>query len=86
MLQIKVGQRILLVKGDASITDTVIGYSVGYTKDGEVAVLGVKLENTPTAYYPLAKKYSIDSDSDLWTVDEIDCCAPEYVFDEVAVN
>jgi hypothetical protein len=82
MLSINIGDTVLLTKGDASIFDKVAGFSVGKDYQGNNVVLHIKTEQGLGVN--LGAEYRMYEDS-VWTVDEVNCSAPEYTLAEQAI-
>jgi RNA:NAD 2'-phosphotransferase (TPT1/KptA family) len=82
MLSLNIGDTVLLTKGEATIFDKVAGFSVGKDYQGSNVVLYVKTEQGLGV--KLGAEYRM-YENEVWTVDEVNCCAPEYTLAEQAI-
>jgi len=83
MFKLSIGDTIYLANDstDSSVIGKVTSYTVGNDINGEEVILTVHLEGITS--FTLAKKHSWTSDKEIWTVDEVNSCAPEYVMPEL---
>ena len=82
MFKLSIGDRIYLANDstDSSVIGKVTSYTVGKDINGEEVILTVSLEGITS--FKLAKKHSWVTDEEVWTVDEVNDCAPEYIISE----
>jgi hypothetical protein len=82
MFKLSIGDTIYLANEltDSSVIGKVTSYTVGKDINGEELILTVHLKGITS--FSLAKTHSWTSDEDIWTVDEVNSCAPEYVMPE----
>lgn len=83
MFKLSIGDTIYLANDstDSSVIGKVTHYTVGKDINGEELILTVSLEGITS--FKLAKSNSWISDDEVWTVDEVNSCAPEYVMPEL---
>jgi len=82
MFKLSIGDTIYLA--NETLASSVIGkvthYTVGKDINGEETILTVSVEGVTS--FKLAKSNSWTTDTELWTVDEVNSCAPEYTLAE----
>jgi hypothetical protein len=83
MFKLSIGDTIYLANEltDSSVIGKVTSYTVGKDINGEELILTVDLKGITS--FALAKKRSWTSDKDIWTVDEINGSAPEWIMPEL---
>lgn len=88
MLSLNIGDKVLLTKSgkDVSVFDIVKEYRVGSDVDGNPAVVYLMLENIGWVKITAEDSYDqVYQPEKIWTVDEVNCSAPEYTLAEQAI-